>query len=202
MFGFLKKLFGGKAESTQPTDNRPFVFVHLNAKAMPLERGKRFEDPLDQALRDEKLGEVGGAGTGLDAHGGISFIGLDVWVEDLERAVPFLVETLNGLGAPKGSRLEFEKEGEQQQVPFGDLEAIAVVLKTSEVARDPEEAQRVVAELRRAAFVTGELLDILEGENETSLNFYGPSAEAMRSAIQPALTTHRLCQSARVEQFA
>jgi hypothetical protein len=89
-----------------------FVFVKIPESIMPIERGDKYEDPLDEALKASSLGEVTGGGTQLDkpnpdGSASIAWVGIDVELSDIERGVPFLVATLKKLGAPKGSALEY-----------------------------------------------------------------------------------------------
>src|SRR5690349_4000642 len=59
---------------------RPLVplYVRIPAAISPLERSDRFEGPLDALLRERKLGEVSGGGSGLKPGGGIEYVGIDV----------------------------------------------------------------------------------------------------------------------------
>jgi hypothetical protein len=93
-----------------------FVFVKVPESMMPIERGQKYEDPLDAALKREKLGEVTGAGSQLSEPDAaerrtVEWIGLDVELTDLERGLPFLKNELLRLGAPVETTLEFTRAG-------------------------------------------------------------------------------------------
>jgi len=93
-----------------------FVFVRIPEPLMPLDRGRKYEDPLDLALKAAKLGEVTGGGSQLgatraDGTRGIEWVGIDVEVQDLERGIPFVKAELLRLGAPATTVLEFSRAG-------------------------------------------------------------------------------------------
>lgn len=95
-----------------------FVFVKVPESILPIDRGKKYEDPLDAALKRENLGEVTGGGNQLsepDAEGRrtVEWVGLDVELTELERGLPFLKDQLLRLGVPAGTTLEFERAGSQ-----------------------------------------------------------------------------------------
>lgn len=107
----------GLVEETPPSTTT-FVFIKVPESIMPIERGEKYEDPLDAALKSEKLGEVTGGGSQLsepDANGDrtVAWVGLDVELIDLERGLPFLKTELSRLGAPAGSTLEFTRAGQR-----------------------------------------------------------------------------------------
>jgi len=83
---------------------------------MPLDRGKKYEDPLDTALKAANLGEVTGGGSQLgelrkDGTRGIDWVGIDVEVTNIERGIPFIKSELVRLGAPAATVLEFNRAG-------------------------------------------------------------------------------------------
>ena len=94
-----------------------FVFVKVNESIMPIERGKKYEDPLDDALKRAKLGEVTGGGSSLTKERKIEWAGIDVDLIELERGIPFLKRKLVELGAPKGSTLQYQLNGRKIEVP-------------------------------------------------------------------------------------
>ncbi len=76
---------------------------------MPLERGRKYEDPLNSALRRAGLGRVTGGGSVQGLDGSIEWISLDLELFDLGAGLEFVRDQLRALGAPKGSVLKFKK---------------------------------------------------------------------------------------------
>lgn len=192
----LSKLFRRK-----PT----FVFAELNIRIMPEQRGMWFEDPLDEALKAEKLGEVTGGGTLQDASGEILSVGLDLELVDVDRGVPFAAEFLAGHGAPKGSKFEYQRKGEKQVIPFGLAEGLGLYLDGANLAPEVYRDCSADAVLNGVAEALGDLgacAGDWQGPAETALYFYGRSFADMRAAIGPFLASYPLCRGARVVQIA
>lgn len=95
-----------------------FVFVKINEALMPIDRGSKYEDPLDSALKKANLGEVTGGGSSLSKDRKIQWVGVDVELINLEKGIPFLKQKLIEFGVPKGSTLEYQVQGEKIQVPI------------------------------------------------------------------------------------
>jgi len=87
---------------------------------MPIDRGDKYEDPLDAALKQSHLGEVTGGGTSLTKEKTIEWVGVDIELADVERGIPFVKRKLRQLGAPKGSTLEYELRGKKISTPVHD----------------------------------------------------------------------------------
>lgn len=189
-----------------PKHEPVFIFVHLNAKLMPIERGERFEDPLDKQLKKAGYGEVTGAGTGQEPKTGeIAFSGIDVELTDLDAGIPFLTQALEKLGAPKGSRLEFSRNGQDIKHPFGLLEGVGIYLNGTDLPPEvyqTSDINKVIDRVQAAIKGKGTAQDFWEGPTETALYLYGPSADAMLAAIKPVLDSEPLCQKARTVRIA
>lgn len=104
---------------------RLFVFARIPEAILPADRGRKYEDPLDAALKREKLGEVTGGGSQLsepDSEGQriVEWVGLDIELTELERGIPFVKQQLRGLGAPAGTTLEFKRAGARVVEPVTD----------------------------------------------------------------------------------
>lgn len=98
---------------------------HLVVVRIPADPGNPFaavawSGPVTEWLEQSGLGEMLGAAAGAQHHkgpGGAPFIQLDLALHDAgDKALARLVEELERLGAPEGSRLRTE-HGEP--VPFG-----------------------------------------------------------------------------------
>lgn len=96
------------------------MYAKIQDTVPPLERGTKYEDPLDAALRAAKLGEVTGGGSMLTKEKTIEWIGVDIELVNLTDALVLTKKKLRELGAPKGSMLEFERDGKQFSIPIHD----------------------------------------------------------------------------------
>jgi len=111
VYGFSRS--SRAADPKKPVESETtFVFIKILDSVMPIERGEKYEDPLDEALKSAGLGEVTGGGSQLgspkpDGSASIAWVGVDVELTDIEHGVPFLVAELKKLGAPKGSTIEY-----------------------------------------------------------------------------------------------
>lgn len=95
-----------------------FVFAKISDPVMPIERGNKYEDPLDEALKKERLGEVTGGGSSLTKDRKLDWVGIDIEINDIKKGIPFLKRTLLKLGAPKESVLEYEYSGKKISTPL------------------------------------------------------------------------------------
>jgi hypothetical protein len=97
-----------------------FVFAKITDNVMPIERGSKYEDPLNAALQKAKLGEVTGGGSSLTKERKIEWVGVDIELTDLAKGIPFVKSKLRQLGAPKGSTLEYSVGEKQISVNIHD----------------------------------------------------------------------------------
>ncbi len=201
MFGL--KFGGARKEETAPQG--AFVTARLNAKVQPIDRGDYYEDPLTETLKAKGLGEVTGGGTQLSAEPcGIDYCDLEISVHEAnEETLAAIVQRLNDLGAPRGSRLIVEATG--KQIPFGATEGLAVYLNGTDL---PDEVYRncdvnhVIDEFDRLLAGKGAFRGYWEGERETALFCYGASYAEMKAALEPFIASYPLCDRARIEQIA
>ena len=110
--------------SSRPSETAPvepqLVLVRIPEQLQPLDRGAKYEDPLDAALKKEAVGDVNGGGMQLsapDADGkkSIEWVEVDVDLSDFERGMPILKRELLRLGAPAGTILEYSRDGQEQE---------------------------------------------------------------------------------------
>ena len=90
-----------------------FVFAKIMDTVGPMERGEKYEQPLDRDLEAQGLGMVTGGGTQMAKKGGIEWVGIDIDLVDLDRGIEFSRGRFRELGAPPGSVLEY-RIGEQK----------------------------------------------------------------------------------------
>ena len=182
----------------------PSIIAQLNARLMPLDRGAIFEDPLDEVIQKSGIGRVTGGGTMQNKGGEIEFCDIELEARDLDDStVTMIVEVLEGLGAPKGSKLQF---GEQRpELPFGRCEGLAVYLNGTDLSDEVYKASDVnfvYSEFNRLLGEKGRIFSHWAGPAETALYLYGPSFADMQKAIAGFVATYPLCQRCREVQIA
>src|SRR5437588_2961708 len=100
-----KETLLGFAESAQERGHF-FFYVRIPGNIQPIERGERFEDPLQAALEKEKLGEVTGGGSQMGEGKTVEFCGLDVEVTDRDKGLRIIRQIMRRLDAPPGTMIE------------------------------------------------------------------------------------------------
>lgn len=195
----LGKLFGNKT-ATQSI----FVVAQLNDRAQPMDRGELYEDPLMEVLQRHRAGDVVGGGTMLREHAEIDFCEIEIEVrEPADKNIELIKETLEALGAPKGSKLRLEAAGEELSI--GKNEGLAVYLNGTDLPDDVYaecDASFVYSEFNRLLGEDGKVHSHWDGPTETALYMYGPSFETMNRRLADFLGTYPLCQRARIVQIA
>jgi len=176
-----------------PTTLIARLYEHIE----PLDRGARYEDPLDAALRERGLGEVTGGGSQLTDTGEIEFADVEISVTNLDDALPVIVSTLEASGAPTGAEL-IGNTGVLRRL--GRHQSVAVYLDGATL---PDEVyadlnfDQLVDDLTTAAG-EGSYHGYWQGPTETGLFFFGLDAEAMFTRIESLLRAMPIGQNARV----
>jgi hypothetical protein len=80
--------------------------IMIPALISPIERGERFEDPLQELLGEQ--GVVLGGGTSM--FGGVAMTHVGVRIKDLEDGVALLRKFLKAQGAPRGTTISREEQ--------------------------------------------------------------------------------------------
>jgi hypothetical protein len=193
------RIFGKK-----PAKQTAMVTVQLNAKLQPMHRGEFFEDPLDERLKAETLGEVSGGGTMLEESGEVQYCDIVIsLVEATDEAIGQLAAALESLGAPKGSKLRVESSGVERTI--GNAEGIAVYLNGTDLPDSTYEScdsNFVYSELERLLLGKGRVLSYWQGPTETAFYMYGNSFREMNESIAGLLASYPLCEKCRVVQLA
>ena len=158
--GMFKKLF------SKPKTAKHLVIARLNDRSQPMDRGERYEDPLEAFLKANGLGEVSGGGTQLLETGEIEYREVELQLTSTAPEVLAAVaEQLQSAGAPKGSCL-VQPNGTEQ--PLGRQEGLAVYLNGTDL---PDETYRdcdidfVYSRVRPAAGGTGRGAQPLAGSH-------------------------------------
>lgn len=204
----ISGLFGcKKTEKVKATEESDVIFVtaQLNHLIMPIDRGERYEDPLDEALSNEGLGYTDGGGTMQKQSGEIEHIDVEIALSDKEKGIPFIISKLEEFGAPKGSILKIHDTDPSTEIPFGVSEGVGIYLDGVNL---PEEVYKtsdvnvVIDELNKRIEGIGEMQSYWQGNTETALYFYGKDQKRMIELMQGFLETYPLCKGARVVQLA
>lgn len=176
------------------------VIARLNARAQPLDRGDVFENPLKDILDAAGTGKVTGGGTMLGEEGEIEFCDLEIMVpEATDAALGAIRGALEGLGAPKGSKLIWNEGA--NELEFGTFEGLAVYLNGTDLpdaVYEQSDVNVVYEEFDKLVGSEGRVVSHWQGPRETALYLYGRSAETMLARIRPFLDTYPLCKKARI----
>jgi hypothetical protein len=175
------------------------VLARLYEHLEPIDRGNRYEDPLQEALAANSLGQVTGGGTQLGADGAIAYADIEIELANLDGALRTAAEALEAAGAPQGSELILADDSSVLR-EFGRQQCLAVFLDGTSL---PDEVyadldfDAVVGEIGAAAG-DDSFHGFSQGETETGLFFFGPDADAMFAAVEPVLRRLPIAQNARV----
>lgn len=95
-----------------------FVFAKIMDPILPMARGKKYDEPLNDELQSRGFGSVTGAGTQTSQNSSVAWLGLDIELSNLDEALEFTRQKLRELGAPSGSVLEYRIGDERKSVPI------------------------------------------------------------------------------------
>ena len=190
-----------KAAAPEPQ----YVTARLNSRTQPIDRYDFYEAPLQAMLDAKSIGRVTGGGTQLtDEPAGVAYCDLEIEVSEMSaEALAQIIVRLDRQGAPKGSKLILGASG--REIPFGRNEGLGLFINGTDLPDEVYEStdlNDVKAECERLMGEEGSYRGYWHGDRETALYFYGPSFDAMKSALQPALDTIALLERARIEKIA
>lgn len=202
---FLKKIFGTKPDHSA-SQNPQYIVITLNDKIQPYDRGEYYEDPLDEFLKTNKIGEISGGGTMQDADGEIEYVDIEIELAvdiDANSAVQKIMNFLKTKKIPKNSKITIETT--KEVIDFGDKEGWAIYLDG--VNLQPEVYQNcdsnfVVSEIKRLIGDEDETVRFWEFPDKTALYFYGDSFVEMNKLIEPFVSTYPLCKNAVIKQIS
>ena len=173
------------------------VIARLYEHIEPIDRGDRYEEPLQAALEKTGLGRVTGGGSQLDELGGIAYADVEMELANVDEALRIAAEALEVAGAPQGSELISHNRVLRE---FGRLQCLAIYLDGISL---PDEVyahldfEAVVAALGGAAG-DDSYRGFWQGPEETGIFLFGPDAEAMYATVEPLLRRLPIGQNARV----
>ncbi|PKA23871.1 hypothetical protein CH381_23640 [Leptospira sp. mixed culture ATI2-C-A1] len=198
-------IFSNIFKSKKIKDKTYFVTAQLNHLLMPLDRGNVYEDPLDEALKTNNLGEVDGGGTMQKKTGEIEFIDVEIILYNLEEGIPFLIKKLEELGAPKSSILHIQDESNTKQIEFGKKEGLAIYLDGVNLPKEVYENSDIndlIEKLNNSIINIGIMESYWQGETETALYFYGENSEMIKNNFMPIIENYPLCKGCRIVTIA
>jgi hypothetical protein len=196
MFKFLSK---NKTKKQFPA----LIVARINDRTQPIERGELYEDPLQEMIEAAGIGDVTGGGTQLGSTGEIAFCDIEIRAQDVEQStLGAVIEMLEKLGAPKGSKLLIEDRAE---IPFGRLEGMAVYLNGTDlpdIVYQECDSNHVFEQFNRLLGQAGKIHSTWQGPTETAFYLYGASFDQMRRLLSDFIAGYPLCQKARLVQTA
>jgi hypothetical protein len=207
LFSAIAGLIGcnRSAPTPPPPSGGTPITAQLNHKLMPIDRGDRYEDPLNVALAKQGFGEAGGGGTMQLKSGEIEFIDVEMYLNKTDKSIPFVIERLESFGAPKGSKLIIREGEKKTEISFGKAEGFGVYLDgvnlPGEVYKTCD-VNLVIDEFNRLVKGHGSVQSHWQGQTETALYIYGDDAELMKKLIEPYMASYPLCKGARVVTIA
>ena len=175
------------------------VIARLHEHIEPIDRGNRYEDPLQAALDEAKAGQVTGGGSQLNQLGEIEYVDIEIELANLDGALRIVTETLEKAGAPRGSQV-IDAGDAQVLKQFGTHQCLAIYLDGVSL---PDEVyanldfDAIVSDIGAAAGPDS-YHALRQGNEETGLFFYGSNADEMFARVEPVLHRLPIGQNARV----
>jgi hypothetical protein len=165
------------------------MWIALNARLRPMDRSRWYADPLDEVLVAHAPGcRVGGGGTQLGTDREPIWCDIDLDVEgDPASVLTLVIATLEGIGAPKGSKVRLTGG---EEVLFGATEGLAVYLNGTDLSDEVyanSDGHAVIAALNVALGPHGQVQSYWDGPRETALCLYRPSATRMMDLVPEVL---------------
>ena len=172
---------------------------------MPIDRGERYEDPLNEELEKLGFGGADGGGTMLNKSKEIDYIDVELFLSQTDKSIPFVIERLESYGAPKGSKLIVREGDQKREIPFGKTEGFGVYFDGVNLPKEVYETcdiNLVIEEFDKLLKDHGNVQSHWQGPTETALYIYGDDAELMKKLLAPFLASYPLCKGARVVTIA
>jgi hypothetical protein len=175
------------------------VVARLYEHVEPIDRGNRYEDPLQAVLDETNTGRVTGGGSQLNELGGIDYAEIELELSNLDEALRIVSAALEKSGAPKGSEL-IHAEDARVLREFGTHECLAIYLDGTSLPDDVYanlDFDAVVSEIATAAG-RDSYHGCWQGSEETGIFFFGANADDMFARVEPVLRDLPIGQNARV----
>ena len=182
--------------------NEVFVTVRINDKCGPLDRGEFYEDPLQEALDEKKLGEIVGGGSQLNKQNLIEYCEIEILVTgDLEETTKVITETLEDQGLPKGSKIILD----DREILFGNSDLLALHFNNRDLANsvyEENDINEVLAKVEELLGESGKRYSYTNSREESILYYGGASFEVMKQKISEYVASHPLCEKGKITQAA
>jgi hypothetical protein len=180
-------------------DSPHVVIARLYEHIEPIDRGNRYEDPLQAALDAANAGQITGGGSQLNEDGSIDYADIEIELANLDGALRTVREVLEKSGAPERSELIDAKDARVLQ-EFGTHQCLAIYLDGTSL---PDEVYAdldfdAVVEEMGAAAGPDSYHGFCQGAEETGLFYFGSDADAMFARVEPVLRKLPIGQNARV----
>jgi len=172
---------------------------------MPIDRGERYEDRINEDLQKQGFGEADGGGTLLGKSKEIEYIDVEMFLTQTSKSIPFVIERLEAYGAPKGSKLIVRENGQKKEISFGKVEGLGVYFDGVNLPAEVYQTcdiNFVISEFNQLLEGHGSVQSHWQGETETALYIYGDDAENMKKSLAPFLAAYPLCHCARIVTIA
>jgi hypothetical protein len=178
------------------------ITARLKAHIEPMDRGEWYEDPLSEILEKNQMGKVTGGGSALGDDFKIVHADLEIALVNLGTALQFTRDCLEKIGVPVGSELIYEVDGEVKSIPFGNRETISIYLDgvgLPDEVYENADFDQIVSEISESVkpMGAGEYRGFSQGETETALYIFAPSADSTYATLQSVIAKHLLFQNAR-----
>ena len=179
-----------------------FVTVRINDKCGPLDRGEFYEDPLQDALEENKLGEIMGGGSQLNKQNLIEYCEIEVLVTgDLKETTKLITEALEDQGLPKGSKIILDGS----EILIGNHDVLALHFNNSDLAisvYEENDINEVLAKIEELLGGSGQRNSHTSSNDESIVYYGGASFDVMREKISEYVANHPLCEKGKITQAA
>jgi hypothetical protein len=202
----IKKIWNKLFPRSVSPKQSNYIIAQLNDKIEPVGRYEIYEQALDELLNRKCYGEVSGGGTLQTETGEIHSCDLEIRLVDVKIdriIVEEIINKLEDLGAPKGSKLIIKATNEE--TAFGKLEGLAVYLDGVGLSDDVyknSDPEFIISEISRLTGTKSDWIRYWQGNTETGLYFYGQSFNEMKNSIAHFISTNPECENARIERIA
>ena len=174
-----------------------FMYLRLNMKLMPIDRGNIFEDPLNEVLMKNEVGEVTGGGTFLDKDGKPTSCDIEIktTTENKDKVISFL-KKLDIIA--KKSYIEINGE----KIEIGASEGLSLGLNGTDLEQeiyDTYDSNILLEEIEEKLGDNGRYYSYYVGDKYTYLYFYGSSYSKMKEIIEEYTKTSPICEKCVIE---